>query len=341
MDPKIPERGTRMKIVVLDAATLGADIDLTPLTEQGTVTVWENTAPEEIPERIADAEVIVSNKVKLTEAVLRHGKNLKLICLAATGYDCVDTAYCGRNGIGVCNVPGYSTHSVAQLTAALALELTNHLGVYRAYVHSGAYSRSGVANALTPVWHELYGKTWGIVGGGSIGRQVAKIAEAFGCRVLVCRRKPDEAYETADVDTLCRESDIISIHVPLTEKTRGMIGRKQIGMMKETAIVINAARGAVTDEEALAEAVKAGRIAGLGVDVYSQEPFGADHPFSSILDLPNVCLTPHTAWGAIETRNRCIAMVAENISAFCQGMWKNRVEQETDGKTLLCDSTKM
>ena len=316
-----------MKIVVLDAATLGTDTDLTPLMQQGTVTVWQNTAPEEIAERIADTEVIVSNKVRLMEPVLRHAKNLKLICLSATGYDCVDTAYCASHGIGVCNVPGYSTQSVAQLTVALVLELTNHLGQYREYVHSGAYSRSGVANALTPVWHELYGKTWGIVGGGNIGRQVARIAEAFGCRVLVCRRKPDAEYETTDLDTLCRESDIISIHVPLTDETRGMIGEKQIGLMKKTAIVINVARGAVTDEAALAEAAKTGRIAGLGVDVYSQEPFGENHPFSGILSLPNVCLTPHTAWGALETRNRCVAMVAENISAFCRGQRKNRVEQ--------------
>lgn len=316
-----------MKIVVLDAATLGTDTDLLPLMAQGTVTVWDNTAPEQIAERIADTEVIVSNKVRLMEPMLRNAKNLKLICLSATGYDCVDTAYCAAHGIGVCNVPGYSTHSVAQLTVAMALELTNHLSQYRAYVHSGAYSRSGVANALTPVWHELYGKTWGIVGGGNIGHQVAKIAEAFGCRILVCRRKPDEVYETVNVDTICRESDIISIHVPLTEETRGMIGEKQIAAMKKDAIVVNVARGAVTDEAALAEAVKSGRIAGIGVDVYSQEPFGKAHPFVGILDLPNVCLTPHTAWGALETRNRCIAMVAENISDFRAGGRKNRVEQ--------------
>ena len=316
-----------MKIVVLDAATLGADTDLTPLMVLGTVTVWDNTAPEEIPQRIEEAEVIVANKVRLMEPVLRDAKNLKLICLCATGYDCVDTAYCAAHGIGVCNVPGYSTQSVAQLTVALVLELTNHLSVYRDYVHSGAYSRSGVANALTPVWHELYGKTWGIIGGGNIGRQVARIAEAFGCKVIVCRRKPDAEYETTDVDTLCGEADIISIHVPLTDETRGMIGTKQIKAMKESAIVVNVARGAVTDEAALAEAVKSGQIAGLGVDVFSQEPFGPEHPFNGILELPNVCLTPHTAWGALETRNRCVAMVAENISAFCQGDRKNRVEQ--------------
>lgn len=317
-----------MKIVVLDAATLGADLDLSPLFGQGEVTVWDNTPAELVPERIADTDVIVSNKVKLTADVLRHGRNLKLICLAATGYDCVDTGYCAAHGIGVCNVPGYSTHSVAQLTVAMVLELVNHLSEYRAYVHSGSYSRSGVANALTPVWHELYGKTWGIIGGGNIGRQVAKIADAFGCRVLVNRRKNDEVYETADLKTLCEKSDIISIHVPLTDETREMIGPEEIGLMKPGVILVNVARGAVTDEAELANAVRSGRIGGLGVDVYSVEPFGEEHPFSTVLDCPNVCLTPHTAWGAIETRNRCMAMVAENISAFRAGCRKNRVEQE-------------
>lgn len=317
-----------MEITVLDAATLGTDIDLSPLKALGNVTVWDNTSPEQIARRIEKTDVIVSNKVKLTEQVLKNAGNLKLICLAATGYDCVDTAYCAGNGIGVCNVPGYSTQSVAQLTAAMVLELTNHLSRYREYVRSGAYSRSGVANALTPVWHELYGKTWGIIGGGNIGRQVAKIAEAFGCRVLVCRRKPDETYETVALNTLCAQSDIISIHVPLTDETRGMVGKEQLALMKRSAIVVNVARGAVTDETALAEAVQTGQIGGLGVDVYSAEPFGEDHPFSSILEMPNVCLTPHTAWGAIETRNRCIQMVAENISAFRAGQRRNRVEQE-------------
>ena len=316
-----------MEIVILDAATLGADIDLSPLQRLGNLTVWENTPPELVAQRIENTDVIVSNKVKLTEQVLKNAENLKLICLAATGYDCVDTGYCASRGIGVCNVPGYSTQSVAQLTVAMVLELVNHLSVYRDYVHSGAYSRSGVANSLTPVWHELYGKTWGIIGGGNIGRQVAKIAEAFGCRVLICRRKADAEYETADLETLCAESDIISVHVPLTDETRGMIGEKEIARMKPGMILVNVARGAVTDEAALAEAVKTGRIGGLGLDVYSQEPFGENHPFSAILDRSNVCMTPHTAWGAIETRNRCVAMVAENISAFCQGQRKNRVEQ--------------
>ena len=315
-----------MKIVVLDAATLGADLDISPLYQVGQVTVYENTAPTEVAGRIADQEVIVSNKIRLNAENLKDAKKLKLICLAATGYDCVDTAYCRENGIGVCNVPGYSTHSVAQLAVTMALSLRTHLIPYRNFVHSGAYSRSGVANRLEPVWYELYGKTWGVVGGGNIGQEVAKIAQALGCKVLMCRRKPDPNFETVDIDTLCRESDIISVHVALTEETRGMIGKKQIEQMKPDAVLINVARGAVTDEAALTEAVLEGRLGGLGVDVYTQEPFGEAHPFQQILGCSNVCLTPHMAWVSLEARERCIGVVAENIRAFQNGQMHNRVE---------------
>lgn len=315
-----------MKIVVLDAATLGADLDISPLEQLGELTVYAGTAPEEVSSRIAGQEVIVSNKIKLNESNLKDARELKLICLAATGFDCVDTAYCRARGIGVCNVPGYSTHSVAQLAVAMALSLRTHLTEYRDFVHSGAYSRSGIANRLEPVWYELYGKTWGIIGGGNIGQEVAKIAQALGCNVLMCRRKQDPNFETVDVNTLCERSDIISVHVALTEETRGMIGEEQIRRMKPDAVFINVARGAVADEAALAEAILENRLGGLGVDVYTAEPFAEDHPFCSILDRPNVCLTPHMAWGAYEARNRCIAIVAENIRAFQQGSRCNRVE---------------
>lgn len=315
-----------MKIVVLDAATLGADLDLSPLEAVGRLTVYANTAPEEISARIAGQEVIVSNKMKLNGENLKEAHDLKLICLAATGYDCVDTAYCRARGIGVCNVPGYSTHSVSQLALAMALALSTHLTAYRDCVHSGVYTHSGIANRLEPVWYELCGKTWGIVGGGNIGQEVAKIAAAMGCKVLMCRRKPDPAYETVDMDTLCARSDVISVHVALNEETRGMISKERIGKMKPGAIFINVARGAVADEAALAEAVLEGKLGGLGIDVYTQEPFPEDHPYHSILHLPNVCLTPHMAWGSKEARDRCLAMVAENIRAFRQGERHNRVE---------------
>ena len=315
-----------MNIVVLDAATLGGDLDLSPLHEIGTVYAYPGTPVEEIPARIAEADIIISNKLKLNRDNLAQAERLKLICVCATGFDCIDVAYCRERGIGVCNVPGYSTESVSQLTLAMALSLMGHLQAYRSHVHTGAYTNGGVANCLTPVWHEIAGKTWGVIGGGNIGQRVAGLAEAFGCKVLMCRRQADHKYPTVDVDTLCRTADIISVHVPLNEETRGMIGADQIALMKKDAIFINVARGLVADEEALACAIEEERIGGLGVDVFSVEPFGADHPYTRILDRDNVLLTPHTAWGAIETRTRCLNIVADNIKVWRKGEKQNRVD---------------
>ena len=315
-----------MNIVVLDAATLGGDLDLTPLEQLGTVRAYPGTPVEEIPARIADADVVISNKLKLNRGNLSEARSLKLICVCATGFDCIDVEYCREKGIGVCNVPGYSTESVSQLTLTMALALMGHLGQYRNHVHSGAYTHGGVANCLTPVWHEIAGKTWGVIGGGNIGQRVAGLAEAFGCKVLMCRRKQDPKYETVDVDTLCAAADIISVHTPLNEETRGMVGKAQIARMKKDAIFINVARGLVVDEEALTKAIEEDRIGGLGVDVFSVEPFGVDHPYSRILDRDNVILTPHTAWGAAETRNRCLRIVADNIKVWQNGGRQNRVD---------------
>lgn len=314
-----------MRIVVLDAGTLGDDLDLTPLSRAGEAVIHDFTSPEELAQRIVDAEVIVTNKHKLNGTNLPSAPKLKLICVTATGYDGIDTVYCRDHGIGVCNIAGYSTQSVAQLTMAMALSLCTHLDRYRGYVHSGAYTASGIANHVTPGWHELSGKTWGIVGCGSIGGRVAKIAEAMGCRVIAYRRQKDPHFETVDLQTLCRQSDIISVHVPLNDQTRGLIGREELAMMEKHPILINVARGAVTDEAALAEAALSGQISALGVDVYSMEPFGPEHPFQQIVHLPNVCLTPHMAWGAVEARNRCIREVAANIEAFNAGEKRNRV----------------
>ena len=282
--------------------------------------------PDQIPHRIRDAEVVIINKIKLNESNLKDAAKLKLICIAATGYDNIDIAYCRQRGIAVCNVPGYSTDSVAQLTIAMALELLFHLPTMCQYVRSGEYTASGVANRLSPAFHELAGKTWGIVGAGNIGRKVAKIAEAFGCRVIVCRRKPDPDYPSVALDDLCREADIISVHTPLTEETRGLISRERIAGMKKGVILINVARGAVADEAALADAVRSGQIGGLGVDVYSVEPMPENHPLYAVRHLPNVCFTPHMAWGAVEARQRCIDEIGENIHAFCSADTRNRVD---------------
>ncbi|MBQ7291438.1 MAG: hydroxyacid dehydrogenase [Clostridia bacterium] len=314
-----------MKIAILDKGTLGADINLTPLRSLGETAEYESTSPENVAERIAAADVAVINKVKLNGTNLPAAKNLKLICVAATGYDNIDTAYCRENGIALCNVPGYSTESVAQLTLAMALSLSTNLTQYRDFTHSGAYTNSGVANKVSPVFHEISSMTWGVVGGGGIGARVASVAKALGCRVIVCRRKKEEVYEQMELDELCECADIISLHVPLTEETRGMINRELIAKMKKGAILINVARGAVADEAALAEAVESGHLGGLGIDVYSSEPFPANHPFTRILSYKNVCLTPHMAWGAYESRNRCIEEIGKNISAFFAGENRNRI----------------
>ncbi len=315
-----------MKITVLDADTLGRDLSLEPLKAVGEVTVYNYSTPDEVVERITDCEVVIINKIKLNGTNLPYAKNLKLICIAATGYDNVDVAYCRENGIAVCNVVGYSTNSVALLTVSMALSLATHLREYNDFVISGEYTKSGIPNCLTPVYHELDGLTWGIIGLGNIGKKVAKVATALGCRVIANKRKPDGEYEICDVDTVMRESDIISIHVPLSDETRDLINADRIKLMKKNAILINVARGAVTDEKALADAIKEGKIGGIGVDVYSTEPFGEDHPFNEIKDMPNVCLTPHNAWGAYEARERCLKDIIENIKAFYNGEKRSRVD---------------
>ena len=313
-----------MKIVILDKATLGADIDLSPIKALGETTEYENTVPSEVTERICDADVIVLNKIKLNETNLPAAKNLKLICVAATGYDNIDTEYCKKNNIALCNVPGYSTDSVAQLTISMALSLATHLTEYSRFASSGDYTKSGVANCLTPVYHEISSLTWGVVGGGGIGSRVAEVAKALGCKVLVCRRKSEGDFPLADIDTICQTCDIISLHVPLSDSTRNMINKERIGKMKQGAILVNTSRGAVTDESALAEAVKNGKIA-LGTDVYSVEPFGEDHPFYGIRHLDNLLFTPHMAWGSFEARTRCIGKIAENIKGFFDGNPQNRI----------------
>ena len=310
-----------MKITVLDSATLGEDLDLSPLNEVGEVEVYKNTAPHEVADRIKDSEVVVINKIKLNESNLPSAKNLKVICIAATGFDNIDVAYCKKAGIAVCNVVGYSTHSVAQITVATVLSLACHLPEHSETVKSGRYTASGVANSLVPVYHELAGKTWGIVGYGNIGKQVGKVAEAFGCKVIYSRRSGG-----ASVEDVCRDSDIITIHTPLNDSTRGLISKDMIALMKKDVIVVNAARGLVTDEKAIADAVKEGRIGAFGSDVFSVEPFGKDHPFYEIKDLPNVCLTPHMAWGAYEARVRCLSEIVENIKAFKKGETRSRVD---------------
>ncbi|MBR6795014.1 MAG: D-2-hydroxyacid dehydrogenase [Clostridia bacterium] len=315
-----------MRITVLDAATLGADLDLSALSALGEAEIYSKTSGGEIVSRLQGADVAILNKVKLTEEILASLPSLRLICITATGYDNVDVQACRKLGIAVCNVAGYSSQSVAQLTLAMALSLYTHLPEYDTHVKNGAYTRGGVQNCLTPVYHELAGKTWGIIGFGNIGQAVGTVARAMGCRVIVHRRHAAEGFENVSLDELYAQSDIISLHVPLTEQTRGMISRQALSRMKRGVMLINVARGAVLDEAAVADAVIEGQIGFFGCDVYSHEPYPVGHPFSHLLNRKNVCLTPHMAWGSYESRVRCLDEVIANIRAFERGELRNRVD---------------
>lgn len=314
-----------MKITVLDAATLGNDISFEKWEELGELTVYNTTSAEEVINRLLGSDVAILNKVKITAEVIAALPTLKLICVTATGYDNIDLSACKEKEVAVCNVKGYSTHSVAQVTLTLVLALMTHLSEYQGCVKSGDYTKSGIQNRLTPVFHELYGKTFGIIGLGNIGKQVARVAEAFGCKVLCYKRTPDPDFNCVDLETLLRQSDIVTLHLPLSDETKNIIGKKELGLMKKSAILVNAARGAITDETAVAKAIKNGIIGGFATDVYSVEPLEKDSPLQKIKNLNNVILTPHMAWGAYESRVRCIEEIAENISSFINGEQRNRV----------------
>lgn len=314
------------KVVLLDAGTLGDDLDLSVFGRFGEVVLYDKTPPELVGERTAGADIIIVNKVKCNRDTLGDDTKVKMISIAATGFDNVDLAFCREKGIAVCNVPSYSSDSVAQLTAAMVFSLSVNLSQFTDYVSSGAYSVSGAANRLTPVYHDIAGRKWGVVGCGGIGKRVAKIAEAAGCSVMVCRRHPAGEENEADIDTVCRECDIITLHTPLNDTTRHLINKERIAMMKDGVMLVNVARGAVVDEEAVSEAVLNGKIGGFAADVYSTEPFPENHPYSAIAKLPNVCLTPHMAWGSYESRVRCISVMCDNIASFLAGGKNNRID---------------
>ena len=315
-----------MIIKVLDRASLGDDTPLDILGKFGEVIVYDKTSPDEVAERCADADAIIINKVKITREVIEKS-NLKLICVFATGFDNIDVIAAKENGVAVCNVPGYSTESVALFTAATVLSLFTHLKEYNEFVTSGEYTALGLPNRLIPVYHELTGKTWGIIGYGNIGKAVARIASAFGARVIAYTRTPKPDIQCVDLDTLCKESDIITIHCPLNDGTREIINSTQISKMKNDVIIVNEARGAVVSEADIADAILTKKIGAYGCDVYSKEPMEKEHPYAKIMHEPNVLLTPHSAWGSYESRVRCINIVADNIEAFLNDKTLNRVDK--------------
>ncbi len=314
-----------MKISVLDVKTLGNDLDFSGIHKLGDVTVYDLTTQDQVIERIQDAEVLILNKVKLNKENLPYAKHLKLICITATGFDNVDIDYCREHGIAVCNVVGYSTDSVVQLTVSMAFSLATNLLSYDKFVKSGAYTQSGIFNRVEPVFREISALTWGVVGLGSIGGKVASIAKAMGCKVLAYKRTPVVEFECVDLDTLCKESDIITVHTPLNDGTFHLINEKRLSQMKDGVILVNVARGAVFDEEAVTKAVLDGKIGGLGVDVYSTEPMQEKSPYQKLLDRDNVIFTPHMAWGAYDARQRCIDEIEENIKSFLEGGMRSRL----------------
>ena len=315
-----------MKIVMLDRKSIGADTPVMRLAELGELVIYDFTAESEVIERISDAEIVVINKIKMTSDVIKSAKKLRLICEFATGYDNIDIDAAKECGVAVTNVPGYSTDSVVLFTFATVLSLVTHMREYSDFVKNGEYTASGCSNALEPVYHEIKGKTWGIIGCGNIGGTVARIAEAFGARVIVNKRTACSEYNCVDIDTLCRESDIITVHCPLNDGTRALINKERISLMKPDVIIVNEARGAVVCEDDITNAILEKRIGAFGADVYTEEPFSAEHPFQKIKHLSNVLLTPHAAWGAYEARERCLGYICENISSFLNSGKKNRVD---------------
>ena len=310
----------------LDTVSHAGDVKLRPLEKVLSVLrVFGSTAPDKIIEHAADAEVLISNKVRISGDVLRQLPALKLVCAAATGVNHVDLAAAWDRKIGVCNVPAYSSHSVAQHVFALLLALNQHIEGYEALLHQGAWKRAPQFTLLDFPIRELRDKTFGIVGLGDIGRSVARIAAAFGMKVLVAKRnKEDTRPERVPLHELLPQVDVLSLHVPLLPETRGLIGPNELTLLKPEAILINTARGGLVDEMALAAMLRAGRLAGAGIDVLSEEPPVHGNP---LLDptIPNLIVTPHIAWASREARQRVIHEMALNISAFQVGETRNRV----------------
>lgn len=315
-----------MKLVVLEKMSLGFDIDISFYEEFGEVIYYDNTSVDEIADRIADADIVIANKVPLNVETIGGASKLKLICETATGYNNVDIDYCRKNGIRVTNAVGYSTPIVAQHTFAMALYLLEKLPVYDKYVKNGDYEKAPMFTCFEPYFTELEGKTWGIIGLGNIGRKVAEIAKVFGCRVIfysASGRNDTTDFEKVDFDTLLSESDVLSLHCPLTDRTRNIINAEALAKMKKTAILLNVARGPVVDEQALYDALTTGQIAAAGLDVLVKEPITADNPLRKIKDSTKLLITPHMAWASREARIRCAREVYLNIKSFLAGEKRN------------------
>lgn len=304
------------KIVMLERDNIGEDVDLNYFETLGELTIYGATPYEQVVDRIGDADVLVINKIPMNEATLKDAQNVKLICVTATGTDNVDMDYCASRGIAVKNVRSYSTESVVQHTFAMFFYLSEKLRFYDDYVKNGEYMKCPRFTYFGETFHELYGKTWGIVGLGEIGARVADIAKAFGCKVIyysTSGQNSNEAYERVDFDTLLGESDIISVHAPLNEKTRYLFTYDAFAKMKPSAYFINVGRGPIVKEADLCKALNENLIAGAGLDVLEKEPMVPENPLFAIKDSRKLLITPHIAWATTEARNRLMENVYKNI----------------------------
>lgn len=304
-----------MKMVFLDALTMG-DTPLDEISALGELVCYPTSTKEEALARVGDCDVLMINKVVVDKELLDAAPMLKLICEFATGVNNIDLDAASQRGIPVRNVAGYSTDSVVQTTFMHMLSLLGNAPYFDASVKSGAYSRSGLFTDLSVPFYEITGKVLGIVGLGNIGQKVAHLAEAFGMKVIYYSTSGtahSKEYECVPLERLMSESDVISIHAPLNERTKGLIGAEQLGMMKKTAFIINTGRGGIIDEAALAAAIDDDGIGGAALDVFSKEPLPEDNPLLHVRHPEKLRFTPHTAWASVEARTRLAHLVAENV----------------------------
>jgi len=315
-----------MNIVFLDKKTVGEVSNFNLLLKLGNIEVYDHTLPEDVIERASGMDVIITNKVVIDRKIMNALPDLKLICVAATGMNNIDTECAAEKGIEIRNVVAYSTESVAQSTFSMLLYLLNRPAYYDTYVKSGAYSRSEIFTHHGPAFWELARKRMGIIGLGNIGRRVAKIAEGFGMEVVfysTTGRNNNINYKRFDLDTLLTTSDVVTIHAPLTESTRNLITYEKLKLMRACAIILNTGRGGIINETHLVRALNENVIAGAGLDVLTSEPLKSDSPLHRVIDKDKIIITPHVAWASIEARERLIEKIAQNIESF-------KREQEID-----------
>ena len=308
-----------MKIVFLDAKTIGDDCDLEQFRALGEVIMHDYSTEDEIPDRVRDADVLVVNKSEMNETSLATAEHLKLICVTATGTNNLDKEYLDSRNIAWRNVAGYSTENVAQHTFALLFYLLEKMAYYDNYVKSEKYVNDTMFTHFGESFHELSGLNWGIIGMGAIGQRVAGLAKAFGCRVMyysTTGKNNQPEYERVSLKELLQTSDIVSVHAPLTEDTKCLMNREAFAQMKASAIFLNVGRGPIVDEQALADALNEGQIAAAGLDVLTQEPMAEDNPLRWIKDSNRLVITPHIAWASVEARARLMKIVAGQIRDF-------------------------